>query len=74
MTDPNFYFVIAVTFTASYSFSVDDYGGQGPTTLSGSWEIPLWNELETGPDPTDPMCYRTWPFCYRWQQGMGATV
>ena len=74
VTDPNFYFVIAVTLTASYSFSVDDYGGQGPTTLSGSWEIPLWNELEVGPDPTDPMSYRTWPFCYRWQQGMGATV
>jgi|GEM_PF-6541352 hypothetical protein len=74
VTDPNFYFVIAVTLTASYSFSVDDYGGQGPQTLSGSWEIPLWNELEVGPDPTNPMSYRTWPFCYRWQQGMGATV
>ena len=74
VTDSNFYFVIAVTLTASYIFSVDDYGGQGPQTLSGSWEIPLWNELEVGPDPSDPMSYRTWPFCYRWQQGMGATV
>ena len=74
VTDPNFYFVIAVTVEASYSFDVDDYGGQGPETLSGTWEIPLWNELETGPDPTDPMSYRCWPFCYRWQQGMGATV
>jgi hypothetical protein len=74
VSDPNFYFVIAVTLTATYSFSVDDYGGQGPQTLSGSWEIPLWNELEVGPDPTDPMSYRCWPFCYRWQQGMGATI
>jgi hypothetical protein len=71
--DSNFYFVIAVTFEASYSFDVDDYGGQGPQTLSGSWEIPLWNELEVGPDPTNPMSYRCWPFCYRWQSGMGAT-
>lgn len=74
VTDPNFYFVIAVTLTASYSYAVDDYGGQGPQTLSGSFEIPLWNELEVGPDPSDPMSYRCWPFCYRWQQGMGATV
>jgi hypothetical protein len=74
VSDSNFYFVIAVTLVASYSFSVDDYGGQGPQTLSGSWEIPLWNELEVGPDPSDPMSYRTWPFCYRWQQGMGATL
>ena len=74
VTDSNFYFVTAVTLTASYSYEVDDYGGQGPQTLSGSWEIPLWNELEVGPDPTNPMSYRCWPFCYRWQQGMGATV
>ena len=74
VTDPNFYFVIAVTVKASYSFDIDDYGGQGPQTLTGTFEIPLWNELETGPDPTDPMSYRCWPYCYRWQSGMGATV
>jgi hypothetical protein len=74
VTDANFYFVIAVTLTASYSFNVNDYGGPGPQTLSGNWEIPLWNELELGPDPTNPMSYRCWPFCYRWQPGMGATV
>ena len=70
VTDPNFYFVIAVTVKASYSFDIDDYGGQGPQTLTGTFEIPLWNELETGPDPTDPMSYRCWPYCYRWQSGM----
>ena len=74
VTDANFYFVIAVTVEASYSFSVNDYGGQGPETLAGTWEVPLWNELETGPDPTDPSSYRAWPYCFRWQPGMGATV
>ena len=74
VTDAHFYFVIAVTLEASYSFSVDDYGGAGPETLSGTWEIPLWNELETGPDPTAPSSYRNWPMCYRWQPGMGASV
>lgn len=74
VTDVHFYFVVAVTLEASYSFPVNDYGGQGPQTLSGTFEIPLWNELEVGPDPTNPMSYRCWPFCYRWQQGMGATV
>ena len=74
VSDDNFYFVTAVTLVADYSFTVDDYGGQGSSTLSGSYEIPLWNELETGPDPTGPMSYRCWPFCYRWQPGFGATV
>ena len=74
VSDSNFYFVVAVTLTADYSFDVDDFGGPGPQTLAGRWEIPLWNELETGPDPTDPMSYRCWPFCYRWQPGMGATL
>ena len=74
VTDPHFYFVIAVTVEASYSFDVDDYGSQGPATLAGTWEVPLWNELETGPDPTDPTSYRAWPYCYRWQPGMGATI
>lgn len=74
VADPHFYFVIGVTLSASYSFPVDDYGGQGPQTLTGTFEIPLWNELEVGPDPTDPSSYRCWPFCYRWQSGMGATI
>jgi hypothetical protein len=74
VSDAHFYFVIAVTLEASYSFPVDDFGGQGPTTLSGTYEIPLWNELETGPDPTDPMSYRCWPYCYRWQPGFGPTI
>ena len=74
VADPHFYFVIGVTVSASYSFPVDDYGGQGPETLTGTFEIPLWNELEVGPDPTDPTSYRAWPFCYRWQFGMGATI
>ena len=40
---------------ASHSVSFDDYGGFGPKTLSGTYEIPLWNELQTGPDPTQPI-------------------
>jgi hypothetical protein len=74
VTDPNFYFVTAVTVEGSYSFPVNDFGGQGPSTLTGTFEIPLWNELETGPDPTNPMSYRAFPYCYRWQPGFGAEV
>jgi Putative phage tail protein len=74
IVDPNFYFVVAVTMEASYSFDVNDYGGQGPTTLSGTWQIPLWNELETGPDPTMPSSYRNYPYCYRWEPSYGPTV
>jgi hypothetical protein len=74
VTDAHFCFVAAVTLTVGYSLLTDDFGGQGAETLIGSYELPLWNELETGPDPTDPMSYRCWPFCYRWQPGYGPTI
>ena len=72
--DSHFYFVMAVTLVATYSLTVDDYGSSGSETLSGSYEIPLWNELENGPDPTGPMSYRCWPFCYRWRPDFGPTI
>jgi hypothetical protein len=74
VTDPEFYFVTAVTMQASYSFTVDDYGGQGSQTFTGTFEIPLWNELETGPDPTHPASARFYPYLYRWLPGYGATI
>ena len=74
VTDSNFYFVTAVTLEASYSFPVDDYGGTGPQTLTGTFEIPLWNELENGPDPVNAMSYRAWPYSYRWSPAFGAEV
>ncbi len=74
VTDSNFYFVTAVTLTASYSFPVNDYGGTGPQTLTGTFEIPLWNELENGPDPVNAMSYRAWPYSYRWQPSFGAEI
>lgn len=72
--DPHFYFVIAVTASLNYSFDVDDYGGQGPKTLSGTYQVPLWNELEVGPDPTLPSSARNYPYNYRWEPGYGNTV
>lgn len=72
--DDNFDFVIAVTRIDSYSFDVDDFGGQGPATLTGTFETPFWNELETGPDPTGNSGYRNAPDCYRWQPSYGNTV
>lgn len=74
VSDSNFYAVVGVTLTITYSATFNDYGGQGSEPVSGSYEVPLWNELETGPDPTDPMSYRYWPFCYRWQPSYGDTI
>lgn len=71
--DPNFYAVIGVTLTQPYSVTFDDYGGGGPVTLTGTYEIPLWNELAAGPDPTANSGYRNYPFCYRWEPSMGAS-
>jgi hypothetical protein len=68
VTDSNFYSVIAVTCVQSYSFVVDDYGSPvGSQTLTGTFEVPLWNVLENGPDPTDNSATRNFPFCYSWQ-------
>jgi hypothetical protein len=80
VTDPNFYSVIGVTCVQSYSFPINDYGSQGPQTLSGTFEVPLWNVLENGPDPADNSATRNFPFCYNWQpsaygvSGDGPTV
>jgi hypothetical protein len=67
VTDPDFYFVIAVTIELPYSFDVNDYGSQGPQTLTGTYEVPCWNCLENGPDPTDESANRNSPFTYVWE-------
>jgi hypothetical protein len=77
--DPLFYSVIGVTVTMEYganfnyvspgSVTFDDYGGQGPQTYTGSYELPLWNQMQTGPNPTDGSAGRNWPYVYRWQPG-----
>jgi len=72
--DPNFYAVIAVTWPWNYSFTIDDYGGQGLQTLAGNWEVPFWNELEQGPDPTSSSAWRNFPFCYRWDPSYGPEI
>lgn len=72
--DPLFYAVIGVTMIQNYNVTFDDYGGNGPVTFTGTYEVPLWNELQTGPDPTDPNSYRNYPFVYRWQPSYGAEI
>jgi hypothetical protein len=72
--DSLFYAIIAVTVTQTYSFDVDDYGGQGPQTLTGTWERPFWNSLEHGPDPANPSGIRNDPWLYRWQPSDGPTI
>lgn len=44
------------------------------TSVSGSYEVPMWNELVSGPDPVANSAYRNWPYCYRWQPGYGAEI
>lgn len=72
--DSNFYMVIAVTTPVAYSFAVDDYGGQGPQTLSGTYDVPLWNDFEVGPDPTGNSGYRNIPYVYTWNPADGPNV
>jgi hypothetical protein len=74
LPDPNFYAVIGVTVAQTYTVTFDDYGGSGPRTLTGSHEIPLWNEAVSGPDPTQNSGYRNWPYTYSWKPGDGPYV
>lgn len=74
ISDPKFYALVAVTSVENYSVTFNDYGGSGSQTLTGSYEVPLWNELETGPDPTDPSGTRNYPYSYRWKPSYGAVV
>jgi hypothetical protein len=73
ITDPNFFAVVGVSVTEPYSASFDDYGGE-PRFVTGSYEVPLWNELMTGPDPVHNSGYRNYPYCYRWEPFYGDTV
>lgn len=72
--DPNFYSVIGVTSVETFSVTFDDYGGTGPQTFSGSWEVPLWNELMLGPDPVHGSASKNHPYCYRWEPSYGPFI
>jgi hypothetical protein len=72
--DAHFYAVIGVTLTVSYSETFDDYGAPGSSSVSGSMEVPLWNQLFAGPDPTGSSDPRNFPYRYRWEPSYGATI
>ena len=74
IADAKFYSVIGVTLSASYSVTFDDYGGPGPVTLTGSYEIPLWNSALAGPNVTDMQGSRAFPYVYNWLPGYGAII
>lgn len=63
--DPNFYCVVAVTVVFNgYSYTFNDYGGDGSRTLTGNMEFPLWNACQSGPDPIDDYGWRKAPYTY----------
>jgi hypothetical protein len=77
--DDKLYAVLAVTITIPYAQDdanvvFDDYGAQGPTTLNGSFEMPLWNCAYNGPDPVHASGWRNAPWVYRWTPASGATI
>lgn len=74
ITDGNFYWVIGVTATVAYSVTFDDYGGSGSETLSGTYEVPLWNTWYQGPDPSRCRSADVWPYQYYWEPGSGNVI
>jgi hypothetical protein len=73
IADANFVAVIAVTARIYGSISFNDYGGSPNISPDAYLWVPMWNELQAGPDPVDGMGYRCWPFVYRWQPSYGNT-
>jgi hypothetical protein len=71
--DDDFFSLISVGMAQTYDVTFDDYGGTGSTTATGTFILPLWNELETGPDPTDSSAFRNYPYVYRWAPSYGNT-
>jgi Putative phage tail protein len=72
ISDSLFYCLLGVTCTVSYNVTFNDYGGTGPQTYSGSYEMPLWNHAYSRPSPGsdfDPL-----PYFYRWMPGSGPTI
>lgn len=74
IVDPRFYAVIAVTVAEEYSVMFDDYGGSGPQTLTGMYDVPLFNDSFVGPNPSYPNSYRFAPYTYRWNPTYGNFV
>jgi len=74
VSDSEFYFVVGVTADVTYSVTFDDYGGPGPVTQSGTFEMPLWNVNYAGPDPTNQSGYRNFPAVYQWIPYSGPRV
>lgn len=72
IADPYFYALIGVTVDTAYSDVVfNDYGGQGPQVLSGTYATPCWNTLFSGPAWISQQ--RNFPYTYRWEPSYGAT-
>jgi len=63
-----------VTAEVALSGTFNDYGGDGPTSWSGTYEAPLWNCAQHGPDLIDAACARFYPFIYRWTPVDGPTI
>lgn len=72
--DDMLYAVIAVTITIPYSATFNDYGGQGESTQSGTYEVPLWNAAYNGPDPVHASGQRNSPYTYWWLPTNGRTI
>ena len=70
--DSMFYCLLAVTCTAEYDVTFNDYGAGGSAQNSGSYEVPLWNLAYSRPNPAadfDPL-----PYFYHWTPASGPTI
>jgi hypothetical protein len=74
ISDANFYWLVAVTANETYNVTFNDFGSTGSRSLSGTYEVPMWNLAAQGPDPTRSTQMTRYPFMYYWAPGSGPTV
>ena len=74
VTDPYFYFVVAVTWEYELVGSLLDYGSNGPVAYDVIGEYPLWNAMQQGPDLINAGASKYYPWVYKWEPSDGTTV
>jgi hypothetical protein len=64
--------IAGVYLIDAYAAAFNDFGGDGPVGVSGTWNNPLWNEFWPCPDGSAGTTRR--PYTYKWKPSDGNTV
>lgn len=72
-SDGSLLYVGGVALQQGYSQTLNDYGAPAPSTVSGTWQRPLWNDHYYLPNSIVPGTSLA-PYTFTWAPSMGTTV